>query len=219
MDGGTIISAPAPWFLLGRGYIILFKLTPDFVAAWGAVPEALEGCFAGGVGTVMYVDYLSSDVGPYRELLFVPGMFSLGSKRYFSITRIYVSTQDSVVNGRNNWGIPKERADFEVARDGDSECIRVSRDGVFCAELHFRSCRCGMPVTTAVIPPGMRTLIHAHGGRTYLTTPGARGSLAPARLTRAITDESLFPDFTYGRILCSFSVPKFLMTFPKARIL
>ncbi len=95
--------------------------------------------FHGGVGFVMLVRYKTSNgephtalqfqeiesvgelipslrmVGPYDELIYVPGLFSRRSPsdqqqpvEYFpAITRIYVSTDESVYNGRKNWGIPK----------------------------------------------------------------------------------------------------------------
>jgi hypothetical protein len=211
--------APAPWVLVGQGYITLVMLSPDFVVQQGFVPDALQGRFAGGMGMVMYVDYLSSDVGPYREILFIPGMFDVGGRKYFSITRIFVSTRESVVNGRRNWGIPKELADFEVSREGGVEYVRMSRDGRQFAELRFRALPFSVPVTTALVPRGPRTLVHLHEGRTYLTAPGARGAASPARLVHARIDGAVFPDFTQGRILGTVAVPKFLMTFPEARIL
>jgi hypothetical protein len=37
-----------------------------------------------------------------------------------SISKIYVSTQDSIDNGQKNWGIPKEMAHFEVQYGADN---------------------------------------------------------------------------------------------------
>jgi len=219
MNPPELIHSPAPWSLVGKGYVILVKLDPAFVAEHVTVPDGLKGRFSGGIGTVMFVDYLSSDVGPYRELLFVPGMFSLGLNKYFSITRIYVSTMDSVVNGRNNWGIPKELAEFEVTRDGHDEIVRVGMQGRLITELVFHTFPGWLPVTTALVPPRLRTLAHHHEGKTYLTTPFARGVVSPARLIHAMVEGSAFPDFTRGRFLGTLSVPKFLMAFPEATIL
>ncbi|HQI80136.1 MAG TPA: acetoacetate decarboxylase family protein [Deltaproteobacteria bacterium] len=219
MDEGSVISAPAPWVLTGQGCIALVRLSRDFVEEQGFVPDALKGRFAGGVGMVMYVDYRSSDVGPYREILFIPGMFDVGGRKYFSISRIFVSTLESVVNGRRNWGIPKELAVFEVSREGGVESVRMSRDGRQFAELRYRALPFSVPVTTALVPRGLRTLVHLHEGRTYLTTPGARGAVSPARLVHARIDGAVFPDFSQCRILGTFAVPKFLMTFPEAVIL
>jgi acetoacetate decarboxylase len=60
----------------------------------------------------MLVDYEQSPVGPYQELLFIPGRFQFGRRRYYMVTQIYVSTQVSVENGQENWGIPKQLAQF-----------------------------------------------------------------------------------------------------------
>ena len=51
-------------------------------------------------------------------------------KRHLSISRIFVSTLDSVVNGQRNWGIPKDVAQFDV-RYGDNgvDRVTVSRNG------------------------------------------------------------------------------------------
>src|SRR5213596_1104261 len=100
---------PPLWRLTGRGYILLYRWFPrDFVSDQGQVPQTLAGSFRGGASAVMVVNYENSGVGPYRDLLFIPGLFERG----FSITRIYVSTPASVASGRANWGIPKQLADF-----------------------------------------------------------------------------------------------------------
>ncbi|GAA5887476.1 hypothetical protein JCM16303_003430 [Sporobolomyces ruberrimus] len=59
---------------------------------------------------------LDTAAGAYDELLYIPGLFSKEEKpeEYFlTTTRIYVSTDLSVANGRVEWGIPKHRAEFE----------------------------------------------------------------------------------------------------------
>ncbi|HHO76290.1 MAG TPA: hypothetical protein ENN05_07660 [Deltaproteobacteria bacterium] len=220
MENREIKDAPAPWALMGSGYIILLRLPKGLVETGGFVPEPLIGSFAGGFGTVMYVDYSYSDAGPYRELLFIPGMFSFTQGRFFSITKIFVSTMDSVVNGQKNWGIPKELAGFEhEVKDKSTECIRIVKDGATAAEFTFRSSAMSLPVTTGIIPRSWHTLAHIHDEKTYLTLLMARGFISPARLVDFKSTESLFPDLTKGRIISAFRVPRFFMVFPKARII
>lgn len=220
MDNRAAITVPAPWALMGSGYIIVLKLARDFVENNCFVPESLKASFTGGIGTVMYVDYLYSDAGAYQELLFIPGTFDFAAGRYFSITKIFVSTHDSVVNGRNNWGIPKEIAGFtREKKDPSTECIRIFKDGTAAAELTFRSYPLRVPVTTGLVPRSWRTLAHVYQDGTYLTTPMARGSIAPARLVDFSVNESFFPDFTRGRIIAVSKIPRFFMVFPKARFL
>ncbi|GAA6015347.1 hypothetical protein JCM10207_008958 [Rhodosporidiobolus poonsookiae] len=119
-------DAPAPWTLDGEGWT--FPLYTAFSDTPIPVPEATYGPlekgseadqsarFYGGVGTVMLVRYASSPVGPYDELLYVPGLFSRKDGKedgyHMSVTRIYVSEDASTMNGRRNWGIPKHRAIF-----------------------------------------------------------------------------------------------------------
>ena len=210
---------PAPWALTGSGYILLFRFTHEFVRDKCRVPKPLEKSFSGGLGTVIYADYLSSDAGPYRELLFIPGTFDFSGRRYYSITRIYVSTPQSVAAGRENWGIPKELATFDAVRDEPGmERIRVTAQGRLVAELKFTSMDIGLPVTSALVPPSLRTLAHTGEDGVLLTAPKARGAVAPARTLEIRTDEELFPPVDQVRRIATVRIPHFFMVFPPAVI-
>lgn len=116
---------PPPWRLTGNGIILLYRFPRDFAEPW-LQPE-LRSTFLGGIGAVMCVDYLSSDCGPYRELLFIPGAFRVGGRIRYSISKIYVSTATSVVSGIANWGIPKQQAEFMVGQGFSTS--RLARAG------------------------------------------------------------------------------------------
>mmetsp|Transcript_5735 Transcript_5735/g.9565 ORF Transcript_5735/g.9565 Transcript_5735/m.9565 type:complete len:143 (+) Transcript_5735:478-906(+) len=64
-----------------------------------------------GFGAVMLVRYSDFPVGPYDELLLIPGAFEpkgTARKPFLAdrlVTRIYVSSIASVKQGRKNWGI------------------------------------------------------------------------------------------------------------------
>ncbi|HNY65266.1 MAG TPA: acetoacetate decarboxylase family protein [Deltaproteobacteria bacterium] len=209
---------PAPWELAGSGYILLYWFSREFCRTGGFIPEGLLSSFKGGLGTVMYVDYRSSNIGPYQELLFIPGRFDFSGKRFFSITRIYVSTRESVEGGRANWGIPKGLASFEKTAEGDGvERITVRADGAPVAQLLFSARRMSVPVTTALVPRGFRTLAHVKEGNTLLTTPESSGALAPARLLECRINRELFPPIDEVRPLCAVHVPRFTMVFPRAK--
>ncbi|KAL4902045.1 hypothetical protein BDW74DRAFT_187037 [Aspergillus multicolor] len=63
---------------------------------------------------VMIIRYEDTDVGPYDELILIPGraVNPNTKKAEMRISNIYVSTEASVWNGRRNWNIPKHRANF-----------------------------------------------------------------------------------------------------------
>jgi len=214
---------PAPWDLRGSGWIVALKLPAGHAARDAFVPPELVGRSRGLASYLMYVDYSESGCGPYRELLFVPGAFPFpDGRRHLSISRILVSTWDSVVNGRNNWGIPKDRADFEVecgGADGREERIRVTSDGREVCELQFATPRFAppLPVHGALVPTRLRTLAQHFRGRTFYYAPEARGRVRPGRLRAWRFDAGLFPDLAGAAVVATLRVESFRMTFPVAR--
>lgn len=184
------MRAAPPWRLEGSGSIFLFR-------------------FERRLALVMLVDYGESPVGPYRELLFLED---------FSIRRIYVSTEESAVNGRENWGIPKEVADFAVERRGRTEQVHVTLGGRTVADLTVGIGRPPLPITTSLLPRAWRNLVQPWEGRTYRTTLSGRGVVRPARLLKARIEPELFPDLTRGRLLAAVHASRFKLVFPEARV-
>jgi acetoacetate decarboxylase len=70
----------------------------------------------------MIVGYDTSGVGAYKELLFIPALFDFDKKKAFNISKIYVSTEESVYNGIENWGIPKQLANFNIQQTSSQTC-------------------------------------------------------------------------------------------------
>ncbi|KDQ57432.1 hypothetical protein JAAARDRAFT_193764 [Jaapia argillacea MUCL 33604] len=118
--------APGPWTLKAQTwwFITSFLAKPSILplSYFDSSEIALyqectkDGAFQGGMGTIMIVRYTEGPVGPYDELMIVPGEFKnppgAKAKQSLRITRIYVSSLASVVNGRRNWNIPKHLAQF-----------------------------------------------------------------------------------------------------------
>lgn len=215
---------PAPWDLSGSGWIVVLKLPPGAAARDACLPESLVGRGRGLVSYLMFVDYRESGCGPYRELLFIPGSFPFeDGRRHLSISRIVVSTWDSVVNGRNNWGIPKDRADFDVRRglaDGREDRVRVEVEGRELCELRFARGRLlpPLPLHAGLLPRGLRTLAQQLRGRTYYYAPQARGRVRAGRLLSWRFDARLFPDLSAAAVVAALEVESFRMTFPVARV-
>jgi len=212
IDGVTLV--PAPWTLHGKGYMLLYRLPRDFVDAHGNVPDFLAGRFAGGFGSLMLVDYADSDAGPYGEMLFIPGRFRYKNRKLHTISRIYVSTMASVVNGRNNWAIPKERADFRFERlCGRRERVTVSVGEAMAADLTLRAFGPRFPVSTALLP---FPLVQRQGNRDYHTRFTGKGWGRLARVEAMRFDGALFPDLAGIRPVAVLAVEPFEITFPVA---
>jgi hypothetical protein len=217
-----ITDAPAPWQLHGRGCISLLRFPEGSAAQDAFVPPSLAGTRSRSrTAWMMFVDYAHSDVGPYHELLFIPGSFDFeDGKRHLSISRIFVSSMDSVVNGRRNWGIPKELAEFDVRYDNAGvDEITVRKDGQLIAALRYRSWPLPLPFSTALVPRAWRTLGQHHDGSSFIYAPSASGWIRPARLIEACSNPALFPDLAGVTSPLSVSVPRFSMTFPVSKVL
>jgi hypothetical protein len=203
--------ACAPWKLTGSGYILLYRFTKAFVAEHGFLADFQKEKFVSGWGAVMLVDYQNSPVGPYHELLFIPGLFSFNKKKVFSISKIYVSTQSSVVNGIENWGIPKEFADFQWGKKQISDHIAIFKDGVSFFQADFIRSRICFPISTTILP---LTIVQAHKDRLILTKPKSSGMAYLAKLQNIKVSSDFFPDLTKVKPLLVLRVENFKMEFP-----
>jgi hypothetical protein len=211
----TVPAAPAPWLLRGAGYVFVLRLPEALRDEQCFVPPSLAGKRRSRWAYVMYMDYASSPAGPYRELLIVPGTFDFQPGTFSSITRIYVSTYASVVNGRANWGIPKDQADFDVRQEDQYiDVVRVSRNGHVFAELRVQNFGLNLPVHSSLLPKGTRTLAQHWLGKVYCLTLQASGKLRLAKVLDWRFDPKFFPDLAQGRVLAGGYLPSFDMTFP-----
>ena len=213
---------PAPWSLRGDGYLIFYKFSHSFVAQCGFLPEELIGSFDGFFGNVMLVNYHTSPVGPYRELLFMPGKFKTEGGKWYSITKIYVNEQNSTDNGRANWGIPKETVVFRrklISKHlwrGDTECIELlDAHGNPFFSITLSSGGISFPVNTALIP--MR-LIQYLNRKVFFTTPKGSGKGQLAHIKSLVVNPDYFPDISQSRPLLCIKVSDFEMEFPVADI-
>lgn len=214
---------PAPWQLQGSGYICLLRCPQDFLQDHSFTPKSLADRLQRNTISVMiFVDYYHSPVGPYHELLFIPGRFFFKDNNpHPSISRIFVSSMASVINGRHNWGIPKEIANFQVAygKTNRIDRITVSRNGNAIADLAFRSWPVPIPFSTFVLPKKWLMLGQHDQDRTFFYQPRASGWLYPARLIELSINATEFPPVHREQVLCAFKITRFEMFFPPAQII
>ncbi|HEX7374242.1 MAG TPA: hypothetical protein VF277_04665 [Steroidobacteraceae bacterium] len=223
-DLPVVPECPPPWHLTGSAWIVALRLAPGSAARTAFLDGPAAAQLRSPLALLMYVDYTGSPCGPYRELLFIPGHVPFeDGRRHFTISRILVSTWESVVNGRRNWGIPKDRAQFEVGegdRPGGGTTVRVTADdGHELCAMHVvpRKFAPRLPVPGALLPAGMRTLAQRYAGSTCYYAPAASGWIRPARLVDWRFDPAFVPDLCAASILATGRVDSFRMTFPRAR--
>lgn len=217
-----VADAPAPWQLRGRAYITVLRHTERLSDKATFVPDILQGSRKpSAYSYMMYVDYADSPVGPYYELLFIPGAYRFpDGKSYLTISRIYVSSLDSVVNGNRNWGIPKQLAQFEVQYgDRGRDCVRLSHEDRCFAHLQYKSWPLPIPVLGSLMPSRWRTLAQYDHDQSYVYSPSATGIALPGQLVAAQFEAPMFPDIRMSDALFSVKLPYFRMGFPEASIL
>ncbi len=204
---------PAPWTLRGEGIILLFRFKKSWVDQAANLPEYLQQKFRGGFGYVMLVDYQESPVGPYKELLFIPGKF--GEEKLQSITTIFVDSEASTLNGRANWAIPKQTADFHWQKEKGLDRVDVTLNGKPVFQASIRSGGISFPMNTGLLPIRLRQELE---DQVLFTQPEGKGWGKLARIQEVEVDPQLFPDIRGIKPLLALKVSPFTLTFPKPSI-
>jgi hypothetical protein len=134
---------PAPWRLRGTAYVSLWRVPADELPAGcrppGARPVSLFGRAV--VGTAWAV-YGPGGVLTYNEVLAAVRVRVRG-RSYVTVTHIWVDHPSSLAGGRDLWGIPKQRATFQVRREvgaaggADFEASAATLGGRPIAALRF----------------------------------------------------------------------------------
>lgn len=209
-------EAPAPWHLVGEGFILNYWVNAHNAKAWsefGILPTQL-----GKMLQVILVQYHDSNVGPYDELLILDHHLSWKGQRSF-IPHIFVSTEASVINGQNNWGIPKQFANFEWIRSTEKLYVQVNSTlGELSLEIPLHTNTVTIPINTQHLPPALFKLEQRWQGQSFKFSPIASGEATSLKPARWKIKGNIFPDFSQARALGSFHIHQFNMTFPKAQI-
>lgn len=172
----------------------------------------------------MLLDYSSSDAGPYRELLYIPGRASVRVPRRVrghSISHIFVTTELSRDSGEENWGIPKQLGgiDWGSPREGRREILLSDAAGhpVFGVRLRSRprggdhAARLALPFSHRFLP---RTLVQTSKGALYTTSIEATGRVRPITGVSMIGYDPLGEEIADRRIAAAFQIVQVQLLFP-----
>lgn len=210
----------APWTLHGVGYMLMYQFDAHFIENEGFVPSFLHGAFQGGIGHVMYVDYQASPVGPYKELLFIPGKFAFEKSNWHSITKIYVSSEESVYWGRKNWGIPKEFATFHthtIDKHTEEVIVTVGETEIFRAT--FQTARWLFPISTFLLPIQLIQPNLTQNNTYFETHPKGKGWGATTKISDVKVNPHFFPNIADKKPLFAVKVNRFVMKFPTPAVI
>ena len=208
---------PAPWNLRGSGYIIALNLPESELERH--LPKFSDKFAFVSLPIIMLVDYQSSEAGPYFELLFIPGRLDTPDGQFWHISKIYVSTEISVVNGINNWGIPKELANFHFTKYATGHKVSVelnSKTKIAEFDLSFSDFK--IPVTTAIVPGGLMNFRQQIDNKLFDYSISANGKIAFGSTKRVATNPDFFPKISLSNIRMTFGVPDFNLQFPVANV-
>ncbi|KAA3438381.1 acetoacetate decarboxylase family protein [Rufibacter hautae] len=209
---------PAPWELTGNGVVWLYSIPKDFNLQHGFLADYQKEGYHGRLGAVMLMDYMTSDVGPYQELLYLPAIFKLGGKLTFSVSKIFVSTQASALSGRANWGIPKEVADFSFLnfKEG-TRTVEVSADSQTFFLAQVKPWGPKFPFTTKLFP--WNRIVQKHQNQLLLTKPETHGYARFASTVKLNSDARFFPPIHLLKPLATVRLSDFLMSFPVPEVI
>ncbi|MDX1993733.1 MAG: hypothetical protein SF029_15195 [bacterium] len=206
---------PPPWTLTGRAYVMIYKWTGRYIAERVTLPPALGGRFRPSLGAMMLVDYDSSPVGPYREVLFIPGQFRINQKKHWSVTQILVDSAASRESGRANWAIPKEDGAFAWSplSDGDDgDAIQVSYGGQAFLDVRFKVGRFRFPVNNWWYPV---SIAQPADDSFYITSIHASGTASLAEISHIESHAAAgFPDVTRANPFGVVHLSRFTVTLP-----
>lgn len=207
-----ITEALPPWALDGEGYIFAYHFSKSYHPDPFFVPSYFRDLPSRKIGAVMLVNYRSSPVGPYGELLFIPALYTVKDRLCFTISKIYVDSQNSLINGRKNWGIPKEYADFEwqtLNEKTTKVIVKCGEKEIFSAKIHKSGF--SFPISTALMP---FRFLQDFEGRQIITSPKGSGWAKLAQPKIQAVNPEFFPDISGMKPLISLSVNPFRLIFP-----
>jgi len=189
-------QVPPPWTLRGDATLVLYRR-----------------------GILAFIDYRQSNVGPYRELLWLAPFRPGPLGRAHTIPQIFVSSEASAQSGRANWGLPKELAVFRVDSLGpNSERVQVSRSGQPIATFVRSWPGWSLPLDARRIPAQLRRLVQTSAGRCFETLPEGRGHCSLTCVSRLEVNQELLPEAQSSRWRLGICLRHFELCFPHSKL-
>ncbi len=196
---------PAPWYTKGSAFIV-----PIFKAD---VLYAKDFEFAGGLGALYIVNYAETPVGPYQEIVYVPGNVWYQNKKYKSVHKIYVTSRATQEAGIKNWALPKEMAQIQWLENKTKTTIemQVNEKKVAHIEAKIHLPSLTLPFNTRFVPFLLTDLLQkTQAGQVLLNPAEISGRIRLATLSFSEVDPEWLP--LLGKNKIGFYLDPFCLT-------
>lgn len=87
------------------------------------------------------------------------------------------------------------------------------------AHIEFQSCGLTLPISTALIPKRLRTLVQDWQGKRFYTAPEAKGQAYLATVKNWSFDPVYFPDLSKAKVISAIKIKDLAMVFPIAEVI
>ncbi len=207
-DHAGAVIAPPPWALTGRAVVLLLRDT---------APKAASPGLAGRFSSVAFVDYATSGVGPYRELLHVPRVTRWSDAIGPTVAGIWVDSAASAASGNHNWGLTKRVARIERERIGGGkpeQWTASDSHGKLGALVH-RPWGPPLPIGKT---RGLGRLLQRRDGLSWSTPVSVFGIARPTSVWDVSLDPVRVTDLERHRVVAAFSITHGRMGFHEALV-
>lgn len=210
-----IARARPPWLLRGDAFLVLTASPAEVNLVDAGIPAALEGIYRSLFNVMVVADYRESPVGPFRELLYIPGRFRFGvDDEPMSITRSYATTEVAQLNRHAHWSVPSGLATISRTPNAGRDVFSAGEQPF--ASFAFEAFGPELPLNGRVIPPAYRAFAQLAGDRTVLYTLAITGTMRAARFLPQKFDARMFPDMSKREAVLAIKISDFLAEFPAA---
>lgn len=213
----------APWQLQGQGLILILKKSSIAQSSFGFEEPVNTTELSGKTRFLMLVDYQHAPCGPYQELLLIPGKLDFAGESRWSISDIWVSSEQSIEGGRKNWGIPKQLGRFQeletkrVTDEGWSKRIADAQGNVL-LEIACQPMGPSLPFRSRWLPQSFLRMGQQSEGKRYFYDLSGNGRSRIAKVVSIGQTSGVFKGLSRSDVLAALFVSPFEMVFPEPEV-
>lgn len=171
----------------------LQMLRLDVVRPWIPSPLKIVPVFPGcTLGALYLARYEVGSSLEYQELIVAPALVRHRMHIGGWVSHIYVDNEISAAGGRGIWALPKQIAQFQWAKEGHEERVRVTQDGQTLCSL--TASPSGRGLRAPIYTPMLRWM----SGRLLAFRGTGWGTLSSGRAELSVPATSPFAAFGFG---------------------